>query len=206
MAYPTLSELRSWLSIDDSYDDATLRATLDAAVAGVEAHCGWRFTSTAATRKFIVDEDTYMLQLGRSPLATTAGCTVAVDDDDNGTFETVWAAADWQAEPVDGLGETGETGWPYTRIRAIGGKYFPASRWRRVSVQVTGTFGWAAVPTAVTQATLIAAAWLWSNKASPTGVQMTEFGPMSIRQMPQAERLLAPYRRGTTMVGIGGMA
>lgn len=204
MTFPTLGELRSWLSIDDSYDDATLAATKAAAEAGVEAYCGWRFSTVTATRRFAVERNTAVLYLGRSPLATTAGCTVLLDKDDDGTYETTLATADWQAEPIDGLGDTGEPGWPYTRLRALNGLWFPASPWRRATVQITGTWGWAAVPEAVRQATLIAAAWLWSNKSSPTGVQMTEFGPMSIRQMPQAERLLTPYRRGTAMVGIGG--
>lgn len=205
MAYATLAELRTWLSIDDSYDDHTLQPTLLAAEAGVDAYCGWRFVATAGTRRFLVPEDTYLLHLGSSPLATLAGVTVAVDLDDTGTFETVWTATDWQAEPLDGVGPTGETGWPYTRIRALGGLHFPDTMYGRASVQVTATFGWAAVPEAVSQATLIAAAWLWSNKASPSGVQMTEFGPMTIRQMPQAERLLHPYRRGSAIIAVGGM-
>lgn len=203
MAYCTLAELRSWLSIDDTWDDATLAATLLAAEAGVDAYAGQRFAATTTTRRFVLAEPTWLLQLGASPLATLTGASIAVDLDDTGTYETVWAAGDWQGEPIDGLGPYGEVGWPYTRIRAIT-TYFPASAVGRPSVQITGTFGWAAVPEAVRQATLIAAAWLWANKASPSGVQMTEFGPMSIRQMPQAERLLTPYRRGASIIAVGG--
>lgn len=205
MAYATLAELRSWLSIDDTWDDLTLGATLLAAESSVDAHCGWRFVATAGTRRFALPEDSYLLALGQSPLATLTGATVAVDLDDDGTCETVLSASEWQGEPFDGLGPSGETGWPYTRLRAVAGRVFPAGQYGRASVQVTGTFGWAAVPENVRQATLVAAAWLWAQKASPSGVQMTEFGPMTIRQMPQAERLLAPYRRGTAIVGIGGM-
>lgn len=204
MAYATLADLRSWLSIDDSWDDGTLAATLSAAESAVEAHCGQMFSSVTATRLFVPD-DALVLYLAQSPVAVSAGLSISMDADNNGTYETSVLSTSWLLEPLNGLGPTGETGWPYTRIRLVDGTSWVASEWGRPTVQITGQWGWAAVPEAVRQATLIGAAWLWSQKASPTGVQMTEFGPMTIRSMPQAERLLAPYRRGGAMVAVGGM-
>lgn len=204
MAYATLADLRSWLSIDDSWDDGTLSATLSAAESAVEAHCGQLFTSVTATRLFVPDDE-LLLFLNQSPIATAAGMSISMDVDNNGSYETSVPSTDWLLEPINGLGPTGETGWPYTRIRLINGRTWTASDWGRPTVQITAQWGWPTVPEAVRQATLIGAAWLWSQKASPTGVQMTEFGPMTIRSMPQAERLLAPYRRGGAIIAIGGV-
>lgn len=202
MAYATVSEVADWLGIQDSYDDSLLSVALASAEDAVDDYCGWRFDSASATYTYSV-ASTSLLDLDALPLASSSGITLSTDDNDDGTFENTWSASWFQLEPLNGVGPNGRTGWPYTQVRPVGGYWFPTSSYGRPTVQIAGTFGWAAVPDNVRLATIQMAGWLWSSKASPSGVLLTEFGPVSVRQVPQAERLLRNYRRGRAIVGMG---
>ena len=202
MAYATVGEVADWLGIQDSYDDSLLSVALASAEDAVDDYCGWRFDSTSATYTYAVASRS-LLDLDALPLASSSGITLSTDDNDDGTFENTWSASWFQLEPLNGVGPNGRTGWPYTQVRPVGGYWFPTSAYGRPTVQIVGTFGWAAVPDNVRLATIQIAGWLWSSKASPSGVLLTEFGPVSVRQVPQAERLLRNYRRGRAIVGVG---
>lgn len=199
MAYATVAEARGWLSIDDSYDDDTISLALASAEDAVTEHCGWRFDSVSATYVFQASA-TNLLDLGALPLASST-ITLRTDDDDDGVYETLWASTDYQLEPLNGIGPDGLPGWPYTCVRGIA-RSFPVLASGRPGVQIAGTFGWSAVRDNVKLATVITTGWLWASKSSPTGTLITEFGPVSVRQVPQAERLLRVYRRGTTVAGV----
>lgn len=199
MAYASVAEAREWLSIDDSYDDSTIALALTSAEDAVTEHCGWRFDSVSATYVFHANSSS-TLDLGALPLASSS-ITLKTDDNADGVYETTWASTDYQLEPLNGVGPNGLPGWPYTTIRGID-RAFPMDGNGRPGVQIVGTFGWAAVPDNVKLASIMTAGWVWTAKATPSGVMVTEFGPVSVRQVPQAERLLRVYRRGTAIVGM----
>ena len=89
-------------------------------------------------------------------------------------------------------------GWPFTVLETIPfrmQRWFPS--WRR-GVQVTGVWGWPAVPDPVRQATLIYAHKLFKRADSPLGVQaITPDAPGVVirKRDPDADALLAPYVR-----------
>lgn len=199
MPYCTEEQIRSWLSIDDTHESGLLAVVRASAEDAVSAYCQQRFDVAAAATNVFRPRNGHLLDLG--PLPLTAITTLKVDGDDDGTYETTWTAADYQLEPLNGIGDDGAPGWPYNRVRAIGGVTFPCSSYGRATVQIVGTFGWAAVPDNVRLATIITAAWLWTNKASPSGVQVTEFGPVQVRQIRHVDRLLAQFRRYEVAVG-----
>ena len=122
--------------------------------------------------------------------------TVAIDDG-TGTYPTEWAATDFETDPPNGIGPDGQSGWPASAIRAVGGYSFTASR--RSSIQVTGKWGWAAVPAPVIEATYLIANRLYYEVKVPGGVTPPniEFGiPGAPLQRPYtAEGLLEPYKR-----------
>lgn len=198
MAYLTIPQVAAWLNLTDSHEHAALAVCAAAAEDAVASHCGQRFDVAASATRVFEPTDPYVLDLGPHPL--TAVTTLKVDDDDDGTYETTWAATEYQLEPFNGVGDDGTTGHPYTRVRAID-VIFPTSANGRATVQIVGTFGWAAVPDAVQLASLMFAGWLWSNRAAPSGVQMTDFGAVAARKRPNVDNLLAPYRRNPVAVG-----
>ncbi len=69
-------------------------------------------------------------------------------------------------------------------------------------MQITGIWGWATVPAAIRQATLIAAAEIFKLKDAPFGV--TGFGDLGIVRIqanPMVARLVGPYIRNPVLVG-----
>jgi hypothetical protein len=146
---------------DDEYDRA-----ITAASRQIDEYCGRHFykveTPTAKLfRPYQCDE------VWTGDIATSVGLIVQTDMDDDGVFETTWAATDYQLEPFDRLNGT----HPYEMIVALGAAEFPipnqrfttgnASRYRRVSrrarVQITASWGWPAVPGDVVSACQILA-------------------------------------------------
>jgi hypothetical protein len=113
-------------------------------------------------------------------------------------FPVTWPTGSWQLTPYN-PGQIGEP-WPYTKIRAVGGLTFP---WvtplilaRMDRVQVTGVFGWPAVPQAIRTATLIAAAELFRMKDKPVGGDVPgEFMVAMVTANPVLGTLMGPYCR-----------
>jgi hypothetical protein len=64
-------------------------------------------------------------------------------------------------------------------------------------VEVTGTFGWATVPTAVKQATILLAMRQFKRYDSPLGIAgFSDLGAVTVRSVdPDVEKLIAPFRK-----------
>jgi len=92
---------------------------------------------------------------------------------------------------------------PFTRIRAVGTYLWPTYEPRNVdanqaSVQVTGVFGFATVPTAVRQACILSSLRAYKRYESPTGI--LGFSDIGVKfrtnpHRPDVERLIQPYRK-----------
>ena len=199
-AYASLSELKSRMSVTTSTTDAQLEAALVAASRNVDDHCDrWFGTETVATARLY-----YPLSTGivfTDDFHTTDGLVVKDDAGNDGTYETTWASADYQLEPLNGIVD-GETGWPYNRIKAVASRAYPVDTARIAPVQVTAKWGWAAVPSAVKEATLILAEALYKLKDAPHGVAgFDAFGSVRVRENPYVSMLLRKYERHATLVG-----
>jgi hypothetical protein len=193
--YVTVAEFKDWIVLNDTIDDPTIDDALAAASRGIDHFCKTHFWKTAAGTNRVFDTCDYWRLRINDAAAVTA---VATDNDADGVYETVWAAADFQLLPLNP--DAGPETEPYTEIRAIGAQTFPrpASVTSRTGlVQVTGTWGWSAVPEAVTEATKLVANRLIKRRQSPEGVAGSfEFGTIRIssREDPDAVLLLTPYR------------
>lgn len=190
--YASLDELKDRLDVDDTVDDEKLTRALSAASESVRGFCRRDFgqETTPSARVYrplgpcVAHVDDFH---------TTDGLVIATDDDGDGTFETTWDASDYQLEPLNGVVD-GEPGWPFWRIRAVGDRTFP--RYRRASLQVTAQWGWAEVPDAVREATLIIAEELYKLKDAPFGVAgFGDFGVVRVRDNPVAMGKLTRFRR-----------
>lgn len=206
MAYASLSDLRAWQGIHDGADDTELNLALAAAESAVSAWCGYDFDLNAnPSARVFVAVNRYLLDLSAVGLTigSTNGLAVAVDDDDDGTFEVAWAAADYQVEPVNSIGPGGIT-WPGTHLRAVGDYRWPVGGTGRARVQVTARWGWPAVPTPVKLATIILATAWHQRRATMTGRSGFDgFFSAAIADDRSVQDLLQPYRAGVAITGIG---
>ncbi|MBO0813558.1 MAG: phage head-tail connector protein [Actinobacteria bacterium] len=195
--YITADELKARLAITGTSDDDQVQQAVQGASRAIDGYCERYFWQAADTRTYI-PRDLYLTRtddlVSVTTLATDPGGTAAT----GGTFPVTWPAGSFQLLPVN-PGRTGEQR-PYTAIRAVGGLTFP---WvtpvllaRMDRVQVTGVFGWPAVPQAVSTAAQILAADLFKLKDAPFGVAgFGEFGVVRIDANPQVSALLGPYVR-----------
>ncbi len=182
--------ISSW---NDLTDDAILEQDITAASRWIEELCGRRFYRNSA------DEDRYYRAEDADRLAiddmTAAPTTLVTDADGDRTYETTWAATDYDLFPYN----AGLDGVPYTRLETTpAGRYaFPTDMPR--GVKITGKFGYSATtPPAVAEACLILAAQLFKRKDTPQGVSgNAELGVLRVDKGPDphALALLRPYMR-----------
>lgn len=206
--YTSVEEVKDRLGITDTNSDFQLQTAVQAAARAVEGYCGRYFYQVTETRTFMP------YSIWEQPLDDVVSISsVAVDMDGDGTFEQPWVQnVDYQL--VFGLYEfnllsTGEAR-PYTQIRVInaagGGRFFPFI-WPFAPlnrIQVTGVWGWPAVPFGVKQATMQVAAEFFKLKDAPFGlIGTSEFGVVRVpKQNPYVAKLLQPYIHPRRRVGM----
>jgi hypothetical protein len=202
--YVTVDEFKAWSTWPtDTIDDATITDDLKSASSAIDYYCSTHFWKTAVgTDRFFDTCDTRRLRINDAAAVTG----IATDKNADGVYETVWAPADFQLLPLNPAAAP-ET-LPFTEILAVGSLTFPvASSEMRVGlIQVTGTWGWAAVPEAVAEATRLMTNRLLKRRQSPEGIlNSDDFGTIRVspREDPDAVRLLTPYR---TNRRVGGWA
>lgn len=195
--YITVGELKNRLRIEDSVDDALLTVAVAASTDAINHHCGRDFNQaeTATARR------ARAISPGLAIVAdfyTTDDLVVATDNDGDGVFETVWDSSDFDLEPFDGV-VNGVEGWPFWRIRAVGGLSFPTQR--RAGIQVTAKWGWSSVPAGVVSAAYIIAEDIARLKDTAFGVGgYSEYGRIRARENPHAAVQLRPFRRDSVKV------
>jgi hypothetical protein len=197
--YCTLAEVKAALRISDSVDDAMLERAVESASRRIDGYCGRFFFTKVATLDLFANNE---VRLMVPDVSSTTGLTVSTDDNDDGTFETVWTLnVDYKVLPTDAVLQA----YPYTSIMAIGNKTFPGAfyPWRGIAraterplVRVAATYGWAAVPHDVREAAIMLSVRQYARLNAPLGV--LGFGDMavSVRSVdPDVRDLLQPYRR-----------
>lgn len=195
-AYATVSELATYMGLADNYANGQMRTTgqetrfqqaLDAASALIDQDCNRAFSQRTAV-KDLISEGGDTLRIPDLVSVTS----LRVDDDGDGTFETVLPATDYELNYYN----NGDDVWPYEYIIRID-TWWPRPTWtgRRKLVRIDGVWGWPSVPVAIKQATLIQAARLVQRSNAALGVQgISDFGPFSIRNNdPDYTHLISRY-------------
>lgn len=204
--YTDLTTFKAYMGITVSTLDSLCESAINAASRLVDGYCQRRFwlDSVAVARTFTPKAMTYLDLDG--DIGSITGFVLKTDASGDGTFETTWAATDYQLLPV-GAATAYPEAKPWTALRGVGTRTFPwmASTWltHMDRVQVTALWGWPATPDAVKQATLIKAARLFRRKDSPEGIAgFGDFGPVRISRSedPDVMSLLDPYRRMPVLV------
>ena len=197
--YASHSEVKAAARITDNIDDSLLELSIESASREIDSYVERVFYSTGATAvtRVYIPQDIYLVETDDIISVTT----LKSDSTGNGTFDITWAATDFQLEPLNG--RAGGIDTPATRIRAIGEYLWPVYEPRNVnsnqaSVQVTGVFGFASVPIAIKQATILASLRAYKRYESPTGVLgFSDMGVVRVgaRLDPDVQRLVDPYRK-----------
>lgn len=148
--YVTASELKSYLRINDDQDDALVAMWVTTASRAVDTFCHRQFGKAAAEARTY--EATYDRHIGTyvaeiDDLQDLTGLAVQL----GGT-----AFTDYTLGPANAVGK----GRPYERLRSGRGG----------TLTITAFWGWAQVPAAVKNATLIQAARFAARRDSPFGV------------------------------------
>jgi hypothetical protein len=206
-AYSTLALLRTIMGAPSSPGDELLEAAINAASRAIDNYCQRKFwlDPTAVARTFAPGSLNH-LEFD-ADIGDSASVIIKTDASGDGTFETTWAASDYQLLPANAASAFPEAE-PWTAVRAIGTKTFPwlVNTWltRLDRVQVTAKWGWPAVPDSVSYACRLKAARLVSRKDSPQGVAgFGDFGPVRVSRSEDGDvcSLLNPYRRTSVLVG-----
>jgi hypothetical protein len=188
-----LADLKAALRVQDSIDDSLLELAIESASREIDGYCERVFYSTTGTRVY----------------APTNVFTVTTDDiisvttlkssSDGVIYDITWATSDYQLEPLNGV--AGGLVTPFTRIRATGNYLMPSFSVGtfyelEALIQVTGVFGWSAIPAAIRQATVILAMRLFKRLDAPLGMISNDLGSMRVGRFdPDVEALVAPFRK-----------
>jgi len=195
-AYATLAQVKAALRITDSVDDTLLEMARVSASDLIDGYTGRTFTTSGTVTRVFAPADDYVLQT--DDIAGTA-VTITSSTGADGVFDVTWKTTDYQLEPLNGVSNGQAV--PFTRIRAIQDYLWPTAG-GEATVRVTANYGFASIPTVITQATVLQSSRIFTRLQSPLGI--AGFGEMGVVRVtraldPDVAALVEPYRR---IVGI----
>jgi hypothetical protein len=187
--YATLTDVKNALRITDAIDDSLLEVAIESASRMIDSYTARTFSNAGTAVRNFAATDALNLIIDDAISVTTVQST-----DEIGDTYTTWTANDYQLEPLnsrsDGLY------MPYTGIRAVNDYTWPVVD-QQALCRITAVWGWAAVPTAIKQATIIQSSRLFKRLDSPLGVLgMGDLGQIRVSRYldPDVEQLAMPFR------------
>lgn len=165
--YVTVAELRSYLRITDSVDDAEIGVAITAASRAVDHAAGRQFgvVSTAVERYYRAWYDRVRRNwtVAIDDLMTETGLVVSGLSSADRTYSTI-ARGRFDLEPRNAAAD----GKPWSAIVFVSG--VGALNPREAGLRIAARWGWTAVPVAVEQAVLIQASRFFARRSSPYGI------------------------------------
>lgn len=188
-AYCTLQDVKDALRVQDSIDDTILELNIETASRQIDDICERVFYSTTGTRYF-VPRDSFVCEIDDLVSLTSLKTSSAADK----IYDVTWTAADYQLEPVNGI--AGGMPSPWTQIRAVDDYWFPLAN-GETTVELTGTFGWSAVPKPIKLATVLLSMRLYKRMDSPLGVAgVGDIGVIRVSRIdPDIDALIMPFKK-----------
>lgn len=188
--YIELSLLKSSLQIEDTLLDDFLELAIESASRQIDAACERVFYQSDAETRYFTPRDSFVTEI--DDLRTLTTLKTSSDADEN--FDVTWQAKDYQLEPLNG--QAGGIDFPTTQIRAVD-EYLFTVVGKEATVQVTGDWGWDAVPTQIKQACLILAGRLFERRNSPLGIAgFSDVGAVFVSKFDSdIDKLLQPFKK-----------
>lgn len=199
--YITSTQLKATLTLSNTtFADADITAAIAAACRAIDNICQRRFylDADATSVRYYSPASQTLLEI--EDLVTLTSLKSA--DDGTTTFANVWTLnTDFVLEPLDAAADA-QNLWPYTHLRAHPNGTFRFNTFYPRSVEVTAQFGWAAVPSAIVNATtLLANLLLTVSRSAPLGIVPFEGGAIRVaRGNPQVMMLISPYMKRRSAV------
>jgi len=194
--YATVEALKSRMRITGTNDDYELHTACFSASRAVEQECERHFwRTTAAEVRTFEPCGTYVVNMTEfNDLVSIA--TLKTDSSGDGVYDTTWAVSDYQLWPPNPSAAPEPK--PHSHVRAVGNQVFPTVFTvgaRTNVVEITGVFGWPAVPRTIQQAALLLAQDTFSLKDTKFGV--AQFGDLtvSVGTAGRINPMIDPYRR-----------
>jgi len=193
--YLTTAEARTYAGLSDLADTELLDDVVTAVSRAIDNACQRTFfQQTAQARTFATSSATKLVLGAFNDLVSIT--TLKFDEDGDGVFEKTIGASDFGLVDSD-FPESG----PYTLVELYNSTLFPvpggtAGSGRTKLTQVTGTWGWPAVPAQVKQACRLQVARVMKRQESPLGVAgFGEFGVVRVSRLdPDIDAMLQPYK------------
>lgn len=194
--YCSVDEVKAVVDVKNPAQDAEIARAVTAASRMAESYTGRRFYLDDTSSARVYWPDRYRTcRVCTDDFSTLV--SVKSDAGDDGAYETTYT--NYQTYPLNGL--AAGLPWAYESIDLTDGQTFPIGTYKP-PVQVTATWGWASVPDAVKQATIVQAIRLWKGQLAPFGV--LEVADVTVARLPQVHpevaALLAPYRKRPVLV------
>lgn len=188
--YCTLQDVKSALRLTDNVDDGLLEKAVESASRRIDGYCGRFFYKTASTAINIYPINEYLLRMPEDLANSTV--TIKIDTAANGTYATTLTqGVDYILEPTD----ASLRGYPYVHARMVGGATFPLFTVPSFpTCQVTGFWGWNAVPADVSQACVLLAMRQFARLNAALGVVGFADMALQVRAVdPDVRDLLNQY-------------
>lgn len=201
--YITTANFKTRFGITTSGDDVRIGAHVTAASLQIDSMCSRQFGPGSSATRYFYPDSQRVVRIDDCHTITE----VSIDSGDNGNYDTTFTAgSDYNENPYNGIGPNGQSGWPVFQLWANGRTYWFPTHTSRPSVKVTATFGWAAVPTDIAEATYLLAHRLYFERDVPSGnvPGSVEFGGAPLRKLWTVDQLLVPYKRADRKMGIAG--
>jgi hypothetical protein len=188
--YCTLAEVKSALRLTDNVDDGLLEKAIESASRRIDGYCGRFFYKTASTAINLYPINEYLLRMPED--LANATVTIKIDTTANGTYATTLTqGVDYILEPTD----ASLRGYPYVHARMVGGATFPLYTTPSFpTCQVTGFWGWNAIPADVSQACVLLAMRQFARLNAALGVVGFADMALQVRAVdPDVRDLLNQY-------------
>lgn len=194
--YCSLQEIKAAARITDSVDDALLELSVEAASRQIDRACDRIFYNAGTATRVFLPTDPYATEIDDAISISAVKTSTSAD----GNFDATWSSSDYELQPLNG--RVGGSYWPYTDIKAIGDYLFPVwttntTNSNEATVQVTGVWGWTAVPVDIKQATILLAMRQFKRYDSPLGVAgFGDIGAIRVGRIdPDVDALIQPFKK-----------
>lgn len=198
--YVDKNDLKTYIGLSGSGQDTNIDNAINGASRQIDAICGRYFYQDASVNaRYYTPTNDYFLFT--DDISTTTGLVVQLDTTDDGSYDkTLTINTDFILKPFNPKPYTISStsyNWPHTEIEILATR--SSERFDKLiqkNIKVQAKFGWAAIPEAISQATLIQATRLFKRKDTPFNVfgsEATGQQELFSKMDPDAKELIKGY-------------
>jgi hypothetical protein len=194
--YITRVELKAYMNLEGTTEDALVDAAISSASREIERHCHRQFNDSGAVSARVYKAKRCD-EIAVDDFWTTTGFKLEIDQNGDGTWTEV-ASTEYQLTPLNRIRDGVD--WVYWKIEMVGTTSLPVRR--RASVRVTAQWGWESLPVDVKQAVKMLASDTFQVKDARMGVAGSDqFGTIvRVRSNSLVEAKLKHFVREKVLV------